>query len=41
MEELHSDENKKIIHLKLDRKDEHLVIVTENLRHALFEMKII
>ena len=37
MEELHSDENKKIIHLKLDRKDEHLVSVTEHLRHELFE----
>ena len=37
MEELHSDENMKIIHLKLDRKDEHLVSVTEHLRHELFE----
>ena len=37
MEELHSDENMKIIHLKLDRKDEYLVSLTEHLKLELFE----
>ena len=33
MEELHSDENMKIIHLKSDRKDKRCINLTEHWRH--------
>ena len=36
LEELHENENTKIIHAKLDRKDENFIIVTEHLRNELF-----
>ena len=38
MEEVHVEtENVKINHLKLDRKDDNFVTITEHLRHELFE----
>ena len=37
MKERHSDENLNIIHLKLDRKDEDVITLTEHLRNELFE----
>ena len=36
MEEEHEEENIKILHGKLDRKNEHLIKVTEHLRFDLF-----
>ena len=36
LEELHENENTKIIHAKLDRKDENFISVTEHLRNELF-----
>ena len=37
MEELHETEDVEIKHLKLDRKDENFVTITEYWRHELFE----
>ena len=37
MKEIHENENVKICHLKLDRKDNNLVSITEHWRHELFQ----
>ena len=37
MENLHDEENIKITHAKLDRKDETFISATEHWRHELFE----